>query len=175
MAEADVTRVAWRRGFLQFAEGLQRGAAANDGHGRLCAVGTLRQHRQPAASARAEEPAADGGPGGAGRIARAPGEERAARKRYGVSDRWCRWCGCGLGAVDRFSRLPRAGTKHLNSGAGDTLDTGSAVRAGNFVADRRDLRDGASVDDLARRAGGPSKFCPDLLTSASMGSSCSSP
>ena len=48
------------------------------GHGMLRSAGGLRQHRQPAAGARAEEPAADGSARGAGRIPRAPGEECAA-------------------------------------------------------------------------------------------------
>ena len=41
-------------GFSSLREGLQRGSAAADGHGLLRAVGGLRQHRQPAAGARAE-------------------------------------------------------------------------------------------------------------------------
>ena len=143
-------------GFSDFAQGLQRGSAAAHGHGLLCAAGGLRQHRQPAAGPRAEEPAADGSPRGAGRIARTPGEECAARKRYAVSDRRRGRCGCGLGGgpVDPLSRFPHAGAKHLDSGAGYALNTGSAFRAGSLGAHRRDLRDRARVDDLARRAGG---------------------
>ena len=66
-----------------------------------------------AAGARAEEPAADGGARGAGRIARTPGEECADGKHYAVSDRrrGRRGCGLGGGPADPLSRLPQLGTK----------------------------------------------------------------
>jgi hypothetical protein len=85
-----------------------------------------------------------------------PGEECANRKRYAVSDRRSGRCGCGLGGglADPLSRFPHRKPKHLDSSAGYTLNTGSAVRAGCFVAHRSDLRHRTRVDDLARRAGG---------------------
>ena len=120
------------------------------------AVGGLRQHRQLAPGPRAEETAANGGARGAGRIARAPGEERADRKRHAISDRRRGRCGCGLGgrAVDPVSRLPHAGAKHLDSCAGLAFCSGCALRAWSLCADRSDLWRCTGVDELARRAGG---------------------
>ena len=64
------------------------------------------------------------------------------------------WLLHGGGPFDPLPCVPRIRAKHLDFDAGRTLNTGSAVRAGSFVAHRSDLRYRARVDDLARPAGG---------------------
>ena len=100
-----------------------------------------------------EEPAADGGPRGAGCVAWTPGEEAllesiALSLIGGAAGVAVAWAGARLILYLAF----RSEAKHLDPGAGCALDTGSAVRVGSRCAYRGDLRDGARVDDLARRA-----------------------